>query len=73
MNKELARKLLPNVNDILVREAYEEYALYRISVLKDYLVNCTSWDEVLKTQGAIRELTRFSTLRDEVLSKKDEK
>lgn len=70
MNKELALKLLPNINDPLVREAYEQYALYRISLLKDQFLNTRNYEEVQLLKGAIRELERFVTLRDEVLQHK---
>lgn len=70
MNKEVALKLLPNVNDPLVREAYEQYALYRIAKLKDQFLNARDYEEVQLLKGAIRELERFTTLRDEVLQHK---
>lgn len=71
MERELARKLVHFVNDPYTREAYEEYASFRISVLKDQFVNTRTFEEVCALQGAIRELSRFISLREEVLSKKD--
>lgn len=72
MNKELLNKLLPFVNDPLVREAYESYALYRISILHSQLERTKDIDRLREIQGAIGELRALLGLRDEILKLKDQ-
>lgn len=71
MDKKLASKLVYFVNDPVTQEAYLAYVSYRIEHLKDQLCSTRDTDEIRYLQGAIKELKRFETLRDEVLSKKD--
>jgi hypothetical protein len=70
MNKELSRNLLPLVNDHQTMVLLEEYVKARIEVLRDCLEHDTFSAE---SRGAIKELRRFFTLRDEVNSKSKEK
>jgi len=44
-----------------------EYALKRINQHRDHLEKEKDRDRILEIQGAIRELRRFATLRDEVI------
>lgn len=71
MNKELAKSLLYFVNDVATSEAYLKYASFRIDFLKEQLTSARDFEEIKGLQGAIRELRRFETLRDEVLQFKD--
>jgi len=45
----------------------QSYADHRINTLRNQLEKQKDRDRVLETQGAIAELRRFSTLRDEVI------
>jgi hypothetical protein len=57
--------LLINNEDQMVR--LQSYADHRINTLRNQLEKQKDRDRVLETQGAIAELRRFSTLRDEVI------
>lgn len=70
MNKELLTWLLPTVNDPATRESLEKYAEYRIGILQTTLETSNSIETVYRTQGAIQELRRIFTLRDEVNQRK---
>lgn len=66
MKKELARKLLPLVNDREAMAQLEQYSASRIEFHRDQLeVGC---GDVWSLRGAISELRRFKTLREEVLA-----
>ena len=76
MNKEFFINLLPLVNDQHQFQALQEYADGRVA-LKDYakarigyyhslLETIKDHQRVLEIQGAIAELKRIDTLRDEV-------
>jgi hypothetical protein len=67
MNRELAREILPLVNDHDFYAMVKSYADYRIKELKDQFLGVYKMDDVARIQGAIMELKRFATLRDEVL------
>lgn len=57
--------LLINNEDQMVR--LQSYADHRINTLRNQLEKQKDRDRVLEIQGAIAELRRFSTLRDEVI------
>lgn len=63
MIKELARKLLFIVNDKSVMSQLDEYINHRIDVNRD---NLEFYNDP-NAKGALQELRRFKTLRDEVL------
>lgn len=67
MDKELARKLLPLVNDKDAMGELTSYIDSRVSILKEQLVSSTNFENVLKIQGGIAELRKFLQLRDYVL------
>ena len=67
MDKLHFRSLLPLVNDKDQMDRLSEYALKRINQHRDHLEKEKDRDRILEIQGAIRELRRFSTLRDEVI------
>lgn len=61
------RKLLPLVNDYDQMERLTNYINHRIETLRDHMENTLEVDQIRASQGALKELRRFSTLRDEVL------
>lgn len=72
MIKADAERLLWFVNDPDCRAGYEFYVDNRVSLLRERLETCKDHNTILEIQGAIQELKRFLTLRDEVLvHKKD--
>lgn len=64
--KEFYRSLLLLVNNDDQMERLHSYTLHRIETLRNQLEKQKERDRVLEIQGAITELRRFSTLRDEV-------
>lgn len=68
VSKELAQKLLPLVNDTEVMRDLQLYIASRIAFLKDELATAKTFEEVRAMQGAIKELNRFKTLRDEIIT-----
>ena len=67
MDKKQYRYFLPLVNDNDQMNRLEAYVGARINTMRDQLEKLTDVDQIKGTQGAIRELRRFYTLRDEVL------
>jgi hypothetical protein len=68
MKKEHYRELLPLVNDRDSMIKLSFYAEQRIDVLRAYLENQKEPTKIYELQGAIAELRRIATLRDEVLT-----
>lgn len=66
MEKELYRALLPLVNDKAAMEILEKYAKARIELRRDQLEQTLHPERFREAQGAIGELRRILTLRDEV-------
>lgn len=71
MNKKQSTELYLFVNEKTNRDALEFYTELRISALKDSLVRADGIEEVRRLQGAIEEVKRLKTLRDEVINPKD--
>ncbi len=71
MNKQDAQRLSALVGSKTNMDDLAFYMDLRISLLKDRLVNVKSWDEVLRLQGAIEEVSRLRTLREEVLNPRE--
>jgi len=67
MDKKFYRTLLLLVNDKDTMDRVHEYVDARIEVLRDQLETSQSEDRIPVLQGAIRELRRLKTLRDEVI------
>tara|TARA_R100000951_G_scaffold27218_1_gene23085 strand:- start:1416 stop:1631 length:216 start_codon:yes stop_codon:yes gene_type:complete len=67
MDKLLYRSLLMLVNDKDQMERLEEYVAERIRHHRDNLEKQKDINRILEAQGAIVELKRFKTLRDEVI------
>ena len=65
--KQFYRSLLLLVNNEEQMERLTSYADTRIETLRNQLEKQKDRDRVLEIQGAITELRRFSTLRDEVI------
>ena len=67
MDKKFYQSLLPLVNDKLQYETLKHYADQRIEFLRTSLETCKDQHRVLEMQGAIAELRRIATLRDETI------
>jgi hypothetical protein len=67
MDKQFYRSLLMLVNDKDQMERLEEYVAERIRHHRDNLEKQKDMNRILEAQGAILELKRFKTLRDEVI------
>ena len=67
MEKVLAKKILPLVNDVEKYPLLQEYIDNRIETMRNFLENTKEHDKVLEVQGAIAELRRFQTLRNQAL------
>lgn len=67
MDKKFYRTLLLLVNDKETMDRVHAYVDARIEVLRDQLETTQNLDRVTALQGAVRELRRLKTLRDEVI------
>jgi hypothetical protein len=67
MDNEFFINLLPLVNDKLQLQSVQDYAKGRIDILLQQLSTERDMNNVVRIQGAIAELRRFSTLREEVI------
>lgn len=67
MKKEIYRSLLPLVNDKEMMDRLKEYANSRITYFHHILELEKNPDRVSGIQGAIAELRRINTLREEVI------
>lgn len=67
MDKATCRGLLPLVNDREQMGRLENYAAARIEAYRDLLEKQKDPQRILEIQGAVAELRRISTLRDEVI------
>ena len=67
MEKVLAKKILPLVNDVEKYPLLQDYVDNRIETMRNFLENTKDHDKILEVQGAIAELRRFQTLRDQAL------
>ena len=67
IDKVFYRTLLPLVNDKVLLDILLSYADYRIETLRTLLETNKDPNRILEIQGAILELRRLYTLRDETL------
>ena len=67
MEKVLAKKILPLVNDIDKYSLLQEYIDNRVETMRNFLENTKDHTKILEVQGSIAELRRFQTLRDQAL------
>ena len=73
MKKEVAQKLLKLVNVKSNTDLLEFYAKARVQILYRQMEQLASVDEIRQIQGAIREIKRLTTIRDEVIEKAKDK
>ena len=64
--KQFYKALVPLVNNEYSRDALVKYADHRIETLRTYLEVQKDHTKILELQGAIAELKRLQTLKDEV-------
>lgn len=69
--KSFYRSLLLLVNNEEQMTRVTSYASHRIQILRNQLETQKDRDRVLEIQGAIAELRRFSTLRDEAIKESE--
>ena len=69
MTPEIAKKLLPLVNVKRNLDALEMYMESRITDMHRNMEQGEDMKAMYQAQGAIKELRRLRTLRDEVISK----
>ena len=69
MIKETARKILPLVDSKKNSDLLELYMNHRIEELHKLLEQHEDMYNITKAQGAIQEVRRLKTLRDEVLAR----
>jgi len=67
MEKVLAKKILPLVNDVEKYPLLQDYIENRIETMRNFLENTKDHTKLTEVQGAIAELRRFQTLRDQAL------
>lgn len=67
MEKVLAKSILPLVNDVEKYPLLQDYVDNRIETMRNFLENTKEHEKILEVQGAIAELRRFQTLRDQAL------
>lgn len=68
MRKEVAKKLLKLVNVKSNTDLLELYMEARINILHKQMEQLPDMNDVRQAQGAIKELRRLQTLRDEVIA-----
>ena len=68
MDKQFIRSLLPLVNDKTSMDLLQTYADARISQHLTQMSMETDMERVKRIQGAVSELRRISTLRDEIIT-----
>ena len=69
MTPEIAKKLLPLVNVKRNLDALEMYMESRITDMHRNMEQGEDMKAIYQAQGALKELRRLRTLRDEVISK----
>lgn len=67
MDAKTAKEILPFVNDVDHYPLLQQYVSMRIEAMRGYLENTKEHDKILEIQGAIAELRRFQTLRDQAI------
>ena len=67
MEQRLAKDILPLVNNIEHYPWLQAYVANRIETLRGYLENTKEHNKILEIQGAIAELRKFQTLREQAI------
>ncbi len=73
MRKEVARDLLPLVNNVDNYNRLQDYVKAEIVLTKDQLAIATTWEQVKVLQGVYQTLVSFSQLRERVEQDKQDK
>ena len=71
MNKQDAQRLQGLVGSKVNMDDLTFYMEHRVSIIKDRLLGVKNWEEVLRLQCAIDELSRLKSLREEVLNPRE--
>lgn len=67
MDIKTAKDILPLVNNVDHYPLLQTYVAMRIEAMRGYLENTKEHDKILEIQGAIAELRRFQTLREQAI------
>ena len=67
MEKKIAKDILPLVNNTEQYPLLQVFVESRIETLRSYLENTKEHNKILEIQGAIGELRRFQTLREQAI------
>ena len=67
MDIKTAKEILPLVNNVDHYPLLQAYVAMRIETMRGYLENTKPHDKILEIQGAIAELRRFQTLREQAI------
>lgn len=67
MEKNVAIEIIPLVNDPAKYPLLQVFVEARIDTLRGYLENTKEHNKILEIQGAIAELRRFQTLREQAI------
>jgi len=67
MDQNICRAVLPLVNDIDKYPLLQQYVEYRIDALRGYLEHTKDMNKISEIQGAIAELRRFQTLKEQAV------
>ena len=67
--RQIYKEFLPLVNDKPFLELLQSFAELRINILKGFLETEKEPTRIYEIQGAIAELKRFRTIRDEIREK----
>lgn len=67
MEKKIAKDILPLVNNTEQYPLLQVFVESRIETLRSYLENTKEHNKILEIQGAIAELRRFQTLREQAI------
>lgn len=67
MDKIKAKEILPLVNNVDQYPLLQSYVSARIETMRQYLENTKDHVKIMEIQGAIAELRRFQTLREQAI------
>ena len=67
MDKITAKEILPLVNNVDQYPLLQSYASARIETMRQYLENTKDHVKIMEIQGAVAELRRFQTLREQAI------
>jgi|TARA_B110000908_G_C9989877_1_gene329297 hypothetical protein len=67
MDKITAKEILPLVNNVDQYPLLQSYVSARIETMRQYLENTKDHVKIMEIQGAIAELRRFQTLREQAI------